>query len=156
MANKNAGPPIRFENGGTLELGATGGAGDTILNVIAGTLQMQDGGYDMLKYKDRGVIQTPVQGDAKESTMSFDVRLNGQYDSGEVMKLLDSPVASGLATLLKVVVKIPFVKGGATGIQFTMDNVYLPQQYQYQAGTEFDTLKITFESKDAFIAKVEY
>lgn len=156
MANINAGPPIRFENGGTLELGATGASGNSVLNIVAGSLQMQDGGYELLEYKDRGAMQTPVQGDERPSTMSFDIRYNGQYDSGEVMKLLDSPVTSGVATLLKVVVKIPFVKGGSTGISWTLDNAYVMDPPQFQAGSDFDTLKVTLKSKNVFIAKAEY
>lgn len=155
MANINTAKPIPFESGGIFTL--TSGATDYVFfNINPGTLRFVPGGYQPLNYTDRGVQQSPLEGDERLSRIEVDIKLTTLAASQAYQLLTARDTTTGLMKQHTVKIQWPTVKGGATGHQVTATRCYCPTLPTIEAGTEFDTMKIVLESLDALPAPATY
>lgn len=131
----------RFESGGVLLIGA-----DTVSNTMAGTLKIMPPRRQPLEYKDRGVCQVPLEGDAEYGECEIQVK-GGKYNATELFEALlaQASPASNLVKTYDITVKIPEHAASAAGEQFAMTNCFVAADSpSYAAGADFDTVTLKF------------
>ena len=160
MANKNAGTQIRFENGGTILIGA-----DTLLNVEKGTLNFKVPGYTPKQTYDRGQPGPVIAGDLRCCEGGFDLNYTSPIDTDGVLTALVGALvadkianvtAAGLIYTFSMTVKVPDGLGVATGDQYAFTGVYLDPAFDYQAGEDTDKLKAAFKCNNSGPAHTRY
>ena len=135
MANINSNPVFRFENGGTLEL-TVGGTTYTILNIKDGSLSFQPGMYERVNYKDRGVNQTPLEGDEMLGELECTIRCGAKQGADSLYAQLMTAGSSGLAKLFTILVaKWPAYRGASTGESATFSNPWLAEPPKFTAAS---------------------
>ena len=149
MANANS-TVRRIENGGTLDLTVSGTA-YTILNIKDGTLEFEPGMYERVNYKDRGVNQTPLEGDEMLGKLSLTVRCGAKQGADSLYAKLLTAGSSGLAFLFtSLVVKWPDSRGASTGESATFSNLWLAEPPKFtgaSSGQGLDELSFTMNFK---------
>ncbi|HZW06978.1 MAG TPA: hypothetical protein VFF65_07625 [Phycisphaerales bacterium] len=160
MANKNAGTQIRFENGGTILIGA-----DTLLNIVKGSLNFKVPGYEPKQTYDRGQPGAVIAGDLRCCEGSLDLSYTSPIDADGVLTALVGALsadkianvtAAGLIFTFSMTVKVPDGLGVATGDQYAFTGVYLDPAFDYQAGDEVDVLKCAFKCNNGGPAITRY
>lgn len=149
MAAINTAVPIRFETGGILRL--TDSTTDyDIENRETGTLRIVAGGYELYGYKNKGITQTPVEGDENISVITASVKLTS-VASGQLLALAQArDTATGLVKLYtSLLIAIPRFKDSTDYEQWLFNGVWFPSQPVVTSGTELDTVELTVHSKDA-------
>ncbi len=160
MPSINAGNPVKFENGGTILIGA-----DDILSVREGTLSWQVRGLEPIPHMDRGVLIDVYAGNQRPCSISLDIKYTagttgmigtGTPPGGFLSKILGALTgglvnnrdSAGKLFTFSLTVRIPDGLGVATGDQYVWAKCYLPDGVSYSAGSgaDFDTLSLTLES----------
>jgi hypothetical protein len=160
MPDINAGLPVRFESGGTIQIGS-----DPILNVVSGTLTWKVRGYQPIPHRDRGKLQGVLAGDEQGCSLGLDVMYtagaNGMVGTGTppggfLSKLfgaltsgkINNRTSTGELFTFNVTIRIPDGMGVATGDQYVFEKCYLPDGADFAAvpGADFDKLTISLES----------
>jgi hypothetical protein len=148
MANINS-LPARFESGGVIQIGS-----DIVLHVVEGTLERVNPFTDKIRYKDRGALVRPREGDAVAGTLRFDVRYTCIYAASELEGLIgddgNDGSNSGLAPEKTVVIKYPTYRGASTGYQFTNTKCYFVGAARIVAGSDADRLTVEMECHEAW------
>jgi len=144
MADINAGQHLRFENGGTITI-----AGDTLLNIVEGSLKWRSPGYETIEPMDRGVMLDPLEGNERPTEIELDVRLT----SGSAADLIGALTGAGTAGVKKTATIVATIfdnRGATTGDSWTFASCYLPEGYEYSAasGADTDRLSLRFKAKD--------
>lgn len=116
----------------------------TFTSVERGTLEWEHGGYKPLPFTERGILQTPYEGDERQGKLSLKVKYAGAQATDDVGKFLQTrDTTTGKMKMWTIVLKNPTVKGGATGEQITFPTAYLAEGgLKFKAGTEYDMLEI--------------
>ncbi len=155
MANVNTAKPIPFESGGIFTL--TASAVDYVFfQIEPGTLRFEPGGYEPLNFTDRGVQQSPLEGDERISKISVDLKLTSLAATQVYTLLSARDTATGLMKQFTVKIQWPTVKGGVTGHQILATRCYAATVSPIEAGTKFDIVKVMLESLDALPAPSTY
>ena len=154
MADKNVGAPVRFENGGTVEI-----ATNNILAIVEGSLEYTVPGYEPVLHMDRGVIKDPVVGNERRVTGKLALKYTSLLDSDGVQALLmgalvstriSNVTAAGLLFTFSMVVKTPDYKGAITGDSVTFGKCSVDAlSIKTKAGAEFDTIEFDFTDHEA-------
>lgn len=138
----------RWEAGGVLKI--TDGVTEYVVKLVkAGSLRWKDGWYEVLRLVDRGVTQTPYEGDERPSEIEFEVHFTGRHAAADIAKHLSQrDTATGLVKLYTVVCDLPDFKGASVGQRLTWTGCYMVDGgVEVQTGQDFDTLKVKLESK---------
>jgi len=144
----NTGQPLRLEQGGLLKL--IDGATDPyeIQNREKGTVQLEDGWYEPLRYNNKGQMQVPVEGDERPSTFRATLMLTSTAAGQLLVVSQGRNTAAGLLKVYILEVHWPAYKGATTGHKATIANAYFLKPVQIQEGQEFDTVTIEMESSE--------
>lgn len=161
MANLNAGTAIRFENGGSILIGS-----DTLLNIVAGSLEFTISGYEPVLYRDRGVIADPIVGDERPVTGKLSLRYTSPTDTDGVLAsimgaLVSTKVknvtATGKLFTFAMTVKIPDGLGVATGDQYVFAKCYTDGlTVKSSSGADTDTIEFSFTDAENSPALTRY
>jgi len=161
MANLNAGTAVRFNNGGTILIGA-----DTLLNVMEGSLEYQINGYEAGTYRDRGVLQDPIACDEQAVTGKLSLRYTSLLDADSVLASImgalvgtkvKNVTATGKLFTFAMTVKTPDGLGVATGDQAIFAKCYVDNlSIKTQAGTETDMIEFSFTDNELSPALTRY
>ena len=136
----------RFENGGIIMFTDGATTYDNILNVVAGSISWNAAMREAIEYKDRGVLQVPLEGDDMASDVEVTVHAGEQVAAG-LMTILVAAGTAGLKKLFtNLIIKIPNFRGDATGESFTWASAYIPEPPQYKTGEKLDTITFKFRA----------
>ena len=158
MPDINSGLPLKFENGGTVELYDV--AGSTAYNVLLiepGTVRWKPGFNQKIVYKDRGTLATtPLVGSEMPGMLSFTARMtkNGLTGATDLFTVARPGDTSGYARVIKIVFKVPGFRGASTGSRATLENCFMPEPPEYTAsgeGEDFDTMAFEFTCLDSSV-----
>lgn len=138
--------PIRFEAGGIIRL--NDGVDDLIIrNKEKGTLRIQNSSYDVLAWQENGANQVPLEGDQQTPRVEIVVKASKNDTDDLWAKIIRRRRASanGLVFVFTAQIDVPDFAGATTGRRFPFTNAYvMPQDCEYQSGTEFDTTRLVF------------
>ena len=151
MPTINDGQPLRLEQGGKLRLEDMDDADAAYeaVNRDKGTVQLEDGWFEPLRYNDRGQMQVPLEGDERPSTFRATLKLTSA-DADELLTLAQQIGATGLMRKWRVQVVWPRWKGETTNPHTaTIENAYFLKPVQVTEGQEFDTVTIEMEASEA-------
>lgn len=138
----------RFEGGGILTIndGAAGGGSNTLTvqNIVAGSLGWERGGHEHLILMDRDAMIDVYEGQQQPCKLMLDINYTGcQHSADHYQYFAGRDTTTGKMKYFTWVVKIPSVKGGATGESLTFGKVFVPAGgVKYQSGVQFDSLKV--------------
>lgn len=149
MANFNS-SPRRIEAGAIITCN-DGTTTNTLTVLEPGTYRFKPGWYKALEYTDRGVLQTPLEGDEQPGELELSVKYTGSNNAADLKKFLQTrTTGTGLMKLYTWVIKNPDYKGAATGEQITLTGCYLSDGApEVKAGTEFDLLNVKMKHNAA-------
>lgn len=158
MANINSGAPIRFENGGILQLGSTP---DTVLNLVAGTMEIDIPGREVIQHKDRGQLQSSalVPGDQRPCMIRFNVfYAPNQLAGGAFRQLVKQSITTGIVNTFQVIVKVPDYDGAATGDKYVFAKCFLAdgEKIKMSSGQNFDHMELEMTDFEADPTPVRY
>ncbi len=144
----NAGLQTRWESGGKLTITYSGN--DYVINnVKPGTLKIEPGGKERLTAIDRGVLQTPILGDQRQSKISVTCRIAGASieDATGLVELSQADDDSaGTPKTFTVQIFIPDKPYAATGNTETFANCWFDKPAMLSAGQDFDELQLEIVS----------
>ncbi len=136
MSNINT-APMRFENGGVITVD-----GDTVANVLAGSLKIKDSYKERILQYDRANIAAVFEGDTVPAEVEFAVY--GDLTATALFRVVTAAGTGGTAKKHTIIIKVPDNPGAATGISYTFTNCWLTEMPQYEAtGRGQDMDKIT-------------
>lgn len=115
----------------------------TVLNVEPASFEWKPGLYEPKEWKDRGVLQPPLEGDERVTTGKVTCKIS-TYVAAQLYAILTARGANGLIKTFQFVAKIPLNRAAVTGEIQTFGIVYLKEPPQWKAGAQFDTLEIPF------------
>lgn len=143
MPNINAGPARRFESGGSLVLN-DGATAYTVLLIEPGTFKHTPPTRDGLNYTDRGVQQSPIEGDDTLGEFELVVKAVA-YEATSLVSLALAVSTNGLKKeYTSLVASVLDGRGGTTVLKETLGFVTFAAP-ERAAGTDFD--KITLKGK---------
>lgn len=135
--------------GGTIHVD-DGTTEHALVNIDPGSLRLEEGHEEPVEFNDQGVVQTPMVGDARPSTIGFNLR-KGHHasdvtlDFDNFIRKLDA--ASATKKLYDVRIQVPDYKGATTGWEVDFPDCWVRRLIPLQDGTPFPTLQIEFGSK---------
>ncbi len=148
----NQAPATRLENGSIIDFINAAGDVYTVKLVEPGTYREKPGGYEALEYIDRGVQQTPLEGDERPSEIELSVKHTSKHDAGELRQTLAArDTATDLLPLWQVRIKQPKTKTGAGATNYATTlytRCYVAERPDIVAGQKFDMMNIKFKSLD--------
>lgn len=144
MPDVNAGTPRRFEAGGVITL-TDGATVYTIKNTQPGTLRIAPGMTERLNYTDRGVQQTPLEGDDQLTEIDIDCKV-ASLDSDNLYQLASAAGSSGLVKLYDLDIQIEDYRGASAGDEISGLEVWFREPPVIQAGADFDTISLRLAS----------
>lgn len=149
--------PRRIEAGAIITIN-DGTTTHTVTVVEPGSFRFKAGFYKALEYTDRGVMQTPLEGDEQPGEVEFSFKYTGSASATDLKKFLQSrTTGTGLMKMYTWVIKNPDYKGAATGEQITLANCFLGDGApEIKAGTEFDMLNVKMKHNVAVEATATY
>lgn len=148
MADINNGKPLAFEQGGILTL-TDGSDVWTVINRERGTLQVDEGGYQVVEWHDRGTPKLPREGSGIPSRIRLTLKLT-KLESDSLADLSKKRAAApgdvypfDSMVIEFVLDKTPtaFSKREFTGVHFARPAVV-------REGQELDTVELEFLSTD--------
>lgn len=146
MPDINATQPIRFEAGGIFRIYDGASLDVTVINREKGTLEIEQGAYEILDYQDRGVNQPSLEGDEQPSTVRLRVKTVKRH-TNDLMQLGQArDTATGLKKRYNVDISVPDFKGAATGTKYTFTGVSFVRPPRIVEGTRFDLAEIELVS----------
>lgn len=131
----------RFNNGGVLTID-----GNTVSNIVSGSIKFQEMSRARIEYSDRGVIQQPLEGDDQAMDIEFTVNCGVYTGAGSLYASLVGSGSNGLVdTVSGIIVDIPDYRGASTGTRFTWatsgaNYIWVAERPTYQAGGSPDGL----------------
>jgi hypothetical protein len=138
--------PRRFEAGGTFVL-STAADVYTFFNHAPGSLEWTDAVATKIKYKDRGLVQVPLEGDNNYGSLKVTFHA-GAYVAGILSTFRARNAAGATPTALSLVVKIPSYLGSTTGESLTWASgtIFVDGDFEVKHGgpDALDTISITF------------
>lgn len=149
MAAINDGQPIRFEAGGTITFTDSGSLNVEVNNRERGTLEVQDGGHEVLPFNNKGVMQTPLEGDELPSTIRLRVKLTKKHTNDIITLSQNRDTSTGRVKIYTVVVKWLDHKNVSTFTSHTFAGVYFASKVRVTEGDRFDTVEIMLNSTTA-------
>lgn len=136
MANTNT-TVKRWNSGGLLKFGS-----DTVLNTQEGSLEFTPPRRAAIPFSDRGVQQTPLDGDEQLGEWKVSLKC-GHGDATSLMATYNAnPSATANATTFTVVIDVLDYRGATTGKRMTLTNCFLTKAISWKEGTQWDTLEI--------------
>ena len=152
MANVNAASGLRtFENGGVLNI-VDGATTSTVLNLTEGSVKWKAAMRERIEWKDRGVIQTPGEGDDTPSDVEFEVFMGSVQSSTELYQLLTKVKSSPdgfVQVFTSVVIKLPGYRGASTGESITFGSCWLMENVEWEPGSGTSWAKMKFKLRSA-------
>lgn len=132
----------RWEAGGVLTINESGA--QVVKNIMGGSLLWRPLRRTPVMYRDRGVIQTPLEGDDEPTEIEFTVH-GGSYLTADLHGILSTTgsTTTGLVNLFDtVVIRIPVARAGATGEDITFTNCWVTERPEVRHGgeNELDTV----------------
>jgi len=137
----------RFESGGILTITESGDK--EVQLIVAGSVTFKAAFSPPIKFSDRGVQQTPKEGDAEVSEIRFQV-YTGKFAGSELYSVLMAAASGGSPNLFDTIkIQIPDNGGAAAGRRSPWTNAWLAEAPQYQAGGQgaLDTMTFVLEAK---------
>lgn len=136
----------RFENGGIFQITESATATPVLL-IVPGSISWTPSFRSRIEFTDRGVQQTPMEGDDILSEISVQV-YTGKFHTSELYTLLMSAGASGSPQLFdSLLIKIPDNRSATTGESLTWSNFWLAEPPTFQAGGQNGMDTMTFKLK---------
>jgi hypothetical protein len=144
---------IRFEDGGVLEIGA-----DTVLQIVAGSIQEEPGGRMRYPERDRGKYTGSVtERGQRESVVRFSLKITSStFTANEIEDILNAVPASGDDVgLLTIAVTYANQSDATAGIKRTYTNCYLPNpaRVRTSGSNEPDMLEFVAHSLNQYPTK---
>lgn len=137
---------LRFEDGGTFEI--NDGTARNILQIVPGRFRFTPPRFEIIETKDRGIYNTPRQGDNTIGEIMLAVRAD--WEATGLYAIAMAAGTNGTPKLFtSIIAKQPDYRGASAGRSLTWSstNIYLGQAPQYQASggnDEMDTIEFTF------------
>lgn len=124
---------------------------NTLTALEPGTYRFKAGWYKALEWTDRGVLQTPYEGDEQPGEVEFSCKYSGSNNALDLKKFMQSrDTTTGKMKLYTIVIKNPDYKGAATGEQITLTGCYLSDGApEIKAGAEFDMISVKMKHNAA-------
>lgn len=146
--NINSTKPLILELGGVVRL-VDGSSGYDFQQKERGTLEIEPGGYEVLRYQNSGINQIPVEGSEGTTKVRLRVKLTSLAATQIVTLLQARDTATGLVKVYGLEVIWYKTKDPASeSHKATLTEVYASAQPKIKAGTDFDTVEIELESND--------
>lgn len=146
MADINDGKPIAFEQGGKIAL-TDSGTEHVFVNRERGTLQVEDGGYEVLEWHDRGTPKLPREGSGQYSTVRLSLKLTKLEATSLVSLSKKRAAAPGdVYEYTSLVITFPIDKGLAAGTKRTYTGVFFARPAVIREGQELDTIELEMKS----------
>jgi hypothetical protein len=130
----------RFNSGATVTLGT-----DPIKNIEGGSVSWEYLVRQRLEYTDRGIQQTPLEGDDQLCDITLTVKAGIQVTNGLTNTLIAAS-SNNLVKTFALAIRIPNSQGAAAGESFTWAAVWLVDKPKFQEGVGFDTISYTLRS----------
>lgn len=154
MAIANSTTTLRaFERGSVLAIAMHSSNGTTnttwvyaLKAVQPGTLKFTKGGYKILPYTDRDVMQHPYEGSEMACELSCQFKYTGGGAAADIYAYLATGggLSTGLVQMFTIGLWNPTAKGQTNGELLVFNKCYFPEgSIKYSAGTEYDMLDIT-------------
>lgn len=157
MADINTTQAIRFEAGGILRIYDGASIDVTLINREKGSMVIRPGGYEPVKYQDRGVNQVPLEGDERESVFEIAAKLTKKHTNDLVDLSQTRNTAAGLMKQWSVDISIPDYKGASTGTKATLTECHFSTPVEIQdGGAGTDTVRVQLVSNNPHITWVAY
>lgn len=138
--------PIRFEAGGTATFTDSAALDVEVNNREKGTLEVEQGGYEVLDYQNKGLNQIPLEGDQVMSRIRMRMKLT-KKGTNDIMSLSQArDTTTGLVKVYTLVVRWLDHKNVATYTQHTFTNVFFTRPARIVEGTRFDTVEVEMMS----------
>lgn len=150
MADINDGSLLRFDNGGKVVLVTTGD--NVILNIVSGTLRVQEGGREISVVTSAGVPLPPRLGDHRLSTVEVDVYLSEDFEADGLYDLMShAEVDDATAPEFDLAVELYDDIGATTGNRLEFADCHFTQPWNLQAGGDGaspDRLQLRIASRE--------
>lgn len=141
----NNGSPLRFEAGGVFRL--TDGATDyAIVNRDRGTLQIEEGGYEVLRYRDRDANKLPLRGGEEPTKIKLTMKLTSLNTADIVALSKKKESAKNLMYSFAVAIEWPDTDATATIHKRSFASAYFVKPAMVKEGADFDTVEIEMEA----------
>lgn len=156
VTNNNANP-VRGQNARILFDEGSGAYVNVLGVMVDSTLTIKTGGREVIAYKDRGVIQDPLEGDDMPAEVEMEVLYNNQADSTAFINRLKAAGTGGLAKKHSIEIEIPDSRGSSNGHRHIFAAAVIDQEsIQVTLGQKLDKLKFKFVNHALYGGPVRY
>lgn len=148
-----------FQNGGKVIYEVSTGVYLNILNIEPGAnaVALEIGRRERIPMMDRHDLQQSRLGKQNPSKLTVRVRAAASYGSSDIMKkLLPIPSGTDLCPQHKIHVQEPYVKGGTTGLRWTLNKCELQTPVKKEYGEDFDVWVLEFLDMEELAEPTEY
>ncbi|HLP66718.1 MAG TPA: hypothetical protein VK181_04290 [Rhizobium sp.] len=156
VANIN-GNPARFQNSRLLFDEGSGAYSNVLGAYVDGTISIKTGGREVIAYKDRGVIQAPLEGDDMPAEVEIEVLYTNQADATSFIAKLLAAGTNGLAKAHAIELEIPDARGSTNGHRHIFSAAVIDKDsIQITGGQKMDKLKFKFTNHALYTGPVRY
>ncbi|MBS0187118.1 MAG: hypothetical protein JSS51_03555 [Planctomycetes bacterium] len=148
-----------FQNGGKVIYEVSTGVYLNIMNIEpeSGAVELRIGRRERIPMYDRNDLQQSRMGRQTPSYLKVRVRCAASYGSSDIMKkLLPIPTNTDLCPQHKIHVQEPYVKGGTTGLRWTLSKCELQTPIQKEFGRDYDVWVLEFLDMEDLPEPTEY
>lgn len=150
--SSNADQVRQFDRGGRLII-TTSTDTHTLNNKMPGTLTIKDGGTDAIEFKEAGVPQVPILGDANYSEIEIDARMafdDTTLSTNDIDSLFRTVGSAGLVSTFTLYIDTPTYKGSTKWKRLAYANCFfVPGECTIVGGTDYDRYKLKIRSATA-------
>lgn len=151
--------PVRIDASGGLFLD-DGTTQHDINNLDGSSVELGPGWYEILRFKNKGLNQVPLEGDEQPSTLKFRCKCTAPGSSNLATIAVGRETSGANAGKVKtfgVYVKHPDAKGSATGVKYSFTQCYFVTPPRLRGGgADFDYWEFEMESTNPTYTRTTY